>query len=135
MRLALAIVLSSLLTGCVDVYTQVSSFQIAGQTEPYPSDYRQQALRSVTALAGKDPRTLEISAPRTVAGVNPLSPKRWYSCVRTRQDLQGTAPYAAIVFLTGSITSPLEKASRDADLCHGGIYEPLVAAGEKLPEF
>lgn len=138
-----------LLAGC-SAYSP-SGLQFSKESVPFPEHYQQETAR-IVAKRDADRSLVTVSYPRNLIGATPLSPLRWYSCVRglsgakkperlPRIDelLQGVLDPAAnqgthnvmLVFNSDS-ARPAVREGFDLPLCRNGQYEPLTSAAPLL---
>ncbi|SFC67037.1 hypothetical protein [Devosia psychrophila] len=133
-----------LLAGCSAF--SPNGVQFSGDTVPFPAHYQRETAR-IVAKKGADRAQITVSYPRNLIGATPLSPQRWYSCVRglsvakkperlPRIDelLQGVLDPGAnqgihnVMLVFNSDTArPAVREGFDLPLCRDGQYEPLTA--------
>ena len=81
-KLLALLVFVLVLSGCGTVNTGIRSLQFNGESQPFPTDYRQLAAEAVKDRPVASGATLQVSYPQVLPGRSAFTPMRWYVCVR-----------------------------------------------------
>ncbi len=110
---------------CTNTNTSINNLQFSGETQPFPTNYRDQAARAVLGLPATTVGTLQVSYPQTILGQNVFDPKRWYVCIRGQKGAVMT--YQAVLVLEQG-TRPWLMAKPGQELCGSANYEAVPPA-------
>ncbi len=131
-----AVVVACLLLGGCSAMDSLNTMQFSAATEPYPANYRAAAREAIGDTAAGS----LVSQPSTIVGESPVSPKRWYVCVRQplarplaepsyqsgRSSAATTPNYTETVLILSSGKPAFFIPGPAPRLCDGAQFEPLA---------
>lgn len=147
MRAVLFAMVAVILAACGPYNTGLNTVQVSAETLPFPENYQVEAARVAATRPQAIGTSILVSQPRPTLGVNPLSPQRWFVCVRGLAapeqakpslppldrlagqliDLAAYSGHHDLVLIFSGTARPTVLEGTDSALCRAAVFEPLMA--------